>query len=129
VDAEIAAMAPGTVQLNMFTWNKRLAEYVKTRQAKKAMQLFQHLQQDGMKPDKFTFVQVLNACASLRALEEGRHMHEQIKVVLSLMCLLWKHGGCTESVQQDAIMECCLLDCPDYRTCEMWTRAQGIGTL
>jgi pentatricopeptide repeat protein len=65
VDAEIAAMVPGTVQLNMFTWNKRLAEYVKTRQAKKAMQLFQHLQQDGMKPDKFTFVQVLNACASV----------------------------------------------------------------
>ncbi|CAK9215302.1 unnamed protein product [Sphagnum troendelagicum] len=100
---QIAAMVPGTVQLNMFTWNKRLAEYVKTRQAKKAMQLFQHLQQDGMKPDKFTFVQVLNACAS--------------------------HGGCTKSVQQDAIMDCCLLDCPDYKTCEMWTRAQDIGTL
>ncbi|CAK9870037.1 unnamed protein product [Sphagnum jensenii] len=65
VDVEIAAMVPGTVQLNMFTWNKRLAEYVKTRQAEKAMQLFQHLQQDSMKPDKITFVQVLNACASL----------------------------------------------------------------
>ncbi|CAN5964873.1 unnamed protein product [Sphagnum jensenii] len=36
---------------------------------------------------------------------------------------------CTKSVQQDAIMDCCLLDCPDYKTCEMWTRAQGIGTL
>ncbi len=74
MDAEIAAMVPGAVQLNMFTWNKRLAEYVETRQAEKAMQLFQHLQQDRMKPDKFDFVQVLNPCASLQALEEGRRM-------------------------------------------------------
>jgi hypothetical protein len=29
VAAEIAAMAPGTVQLNIFAWNKKLTQYVK----------------------------------------------------------------------------------------------------
>ncbi len=31
-----------------------------------------------MQPDSVTFVAVLNACASMVALEEGRHAHEQI---------------------------------------------------
>ncbi len=31
-----------------------------------------------MDPDPVTFVTVLNACASVMALEEGRHVHEQI---------------------------------------------------
>jgi len=36
------------------------------------MQLFQQMQQEGMTPDRFTFVPVLNACANLQALEVGR---------------------------------------------------------
>jgi hypothetical protein len=31
-----------------------------------------------MTPDGLTFVPVLNACASLRALEDGRLVHEQV---------------------------------------------------
>ncbi len=71
-------MAPGTVQLNIRGWNKKLRKYVKDGQFQKAMQLFQQIQQEGMSPDTFTFVQVINACAGLGALEEGRHIHEQI---------------------------------------------------
>jgi pentatricopeptide repeat protein len=79
VEAEMAAMAPGKVQLNIFGWNKKLEKYVKAGQPEKALQLFQQLQQqEGMSPDTFTFVHVLNACASLRALGEGRRVHEQI---------------------------------------------------
>jgi len=36
------------------------------------------MQQEGVHPDPVTFVTVLNACASVMALEEGRHVHEQI---------------------------------------------------
>jgi hypothetical protein len=39
VAAEIAAMAPGTVQLNILGWNKKLRKFVKDGQAQKAMQL------------------------------------------------------------------------------------------
>jgi hypothetical protein len=39
VAAEMAAMAPCTVQFNIFAWNKKLTKYVKDRQPEKAIQL------------------------------------------------------------------------------------------
>ncbi len=74
----MAAMAPGTVQLNIFAWNRKLNKYLKDMQPKKAMQLFRQMQQEGMNPDKFTFVQVVNARYGLGALDDGRLVHEQL---------------------------------------------------
>jgi pentatricopeptide repeat protein len=42
--AEMAAMAPGTVQLHIFSWNKKLTKYAKDGQPEKTMQLFQQMQ-------------------------------------------------------------------------------------
>jgi pentatricopeptide repeat protein len=53
-----AAMAPGTVQLNILGWNKKLRKYMKDGQAQKAMQLVRQIQQEGMSPHTFTFVQL-----------------------------------------------------------------------
>ncbi|CAM6073937.1 unnamed protein product [Sphagnum tenellum] len=78
VEAEIATMVPGTVPLNIFPWNLRLARYVKAGLHHKALDLFAQMQQEGLIPDSFTFVQLLNVCASLRALESGRKIHAQI---------------------------------------------------
>ncbi len=64
---------------NIFSWNKKLVKYVKAGQFEKTLELFRRIQQqEGMTPDGFTFVPVLNACASLRALEDGRLVHEQV---------------------------------------------------
>jgi pentatricopeptide repeat protein len=52
--------------------------HVKCGQGQEALELFQQMQQEGVEPDSVTFVGVLNACASIVALEEGRHVHEQI---------------------------------------------------
>jgi len=78
VAAEMPAMAPGTVQLNIFAWNQKLTKHVKDGQLEKAMQLFQQMQQEGMSPDKFTFVQVIKASAGLGRLEDGRLVHKQL---------------------------------------------------
>ncbi|KAH8935595.1 hypothetical protein BDL97_17G036900 [Sphagnum fallax] len=78
VAAGVAAMAPGTVQMDSFSWNRRLAKYVKTGEYEKTMELFKQMQKRGMRPDRFTFVPVLNACAGLQALEEGRRAHQLI---------------------------------------------------
>jgi len=78
VDTEIAAMAPGTVQMDSFSWNRKLARCVNAGQHEKTMELFQQMQEEGMSPNRFTFVPVLKACTSLRALEKGRRAHEQI---------------------------------------------------
>jgi pentatricopeptide repeat protein len=55
-----------------------LVRYVKAGQHEKAVELFREMQQKGTAPDTYTFVPVLNACASLGALKEGRQVHEQI---------------------------------------------------
>jgi pentatricopeptide repeat protein len=74
----MTAMAPGTVQLNIYVWNKKLTKFVKDGQPEKVMHLFQQMQQEGMSPNKFTFILAITACAALGALEDGRHVHEQI---------------------------------------------------
>ncbi len=73
--AEIAALAPGTVPLNLFAWNQKLTKYVKHGQPEKAMQLLEQMQREGV---RFTFVQVIKACAGLGRLEDGRLVHEQL---------------------------------------------------
>ncbi len=47
-------------------------------QGHKALKLFRQMQQEGVQPNSVTFVGVLNACASVVALEDGRCVHQQI---------------------------------------------------
>ncbi len=42
------------------------------------MELFKQLQHKGVEADPVNFVGVLNVCTSVGALEEGKHVHEQI---------------------------------------------------
>ncbi len=60
-------MAPGTIQLHVFSWNTKLARYFKMGQYdEKSIELFQQMQQEGlMIPDTLNFIWVLNALASL----------------------------------------------------------------
>ncbi|CAM6077419.1 unnamed protein product [Sphagnum tenellum] len=63
---------------DVVSWTAIIFAHVKCGQGQKALELFQRLQQEGVEPNSFTFVGVLNACASVAALEEGRHVHKQI---------------------------------------------------
>jgi pentatricopeptide repeat protein len=63
---------------DVVTWTTMILGHVKCGQGQKALELFQQMQQESVQPDPITFVGVLNACASVVALEEGRCTHEQI---------------------------------------------------
>ncbi|CAM6058325.1 unnamed protein product [Sphagnum tenellum] len=63
---------------NVVTWNAMVLGHVKCGQGQKALELFQQMQQEGVRPNSVTFVGVLNACASMVAYEEGKSVHEQI---------------------------------------------------
>ncbi|CAK9236426.1 unnamed protein product [Sphagnum troendelagicum] len=63
---------------NVVSWNVMISGLVKCGQGHKALELFQQMQQEGVEPSSVTFVGVLNACASVVALEEGRLVHQQI---------------------------------------------------
>jgi pentatricopeptide repeat protein len=52
--------------------------FVKFGQGQRALVLYQDMQQEGVEPNAVTFMGVLNACASLAALEEGGRVHQQI---------------------------------------------------
>jgi pentatricopeptide repeat protein len=79
VKEELAAMAPGAIQLSVFQWNAKLARCVTSGHYEKTLEIFQQMQQEGIIPDGCTFVHVLNACSSSRAsLEEGQRVHKQI---------------------------------------------------
>jgi pentatricopeptide repeat protein len=43
-----------------------------------ALGLFQEMKQEGVDPNSVTFVGMLNACASVFALEEGRCVHQEV---------------------------------------------------
>jgi pentatricopeptide repeat protein len=63
---------------DVVTWTAMIFGFVKCQQGQKALELFQQMQHEGVQPNSVTFVGVLNACASVVALEEGRCAHEQI---------------------------------------------------
>ncbi|CAM6061073.1 unnamed protein product [Sphagnum tenellum] len=78
------------LQARDFSWNRRLAKYVKAEQYKKTLELFQQMQKEGMihvtftfvpilNPDPVTIVGVLKACAGgVLAFEEGKCAHQHI---------------------------------------------------
>jgi pentatricopeptide repeat protein len=78
VVAELAAMAPGIVQFDSFSWNRMLVRDTKTGEYEKTMELFKRMQIKGMRLDRFRIVILLSACASLHALKGGRQAQEQI---------------------------------------------------
>jgi pentatricopeptide repeat protein len=63
---------------DVICWNYMILAHVKCGQGQKALELFQQIQHKGVWSDPVTYVEMLDACASVVALEEGRHVHEQI---------------------------------------------------
>ncbi|KAJ7542620.1 hypothetical protein O6H91_09G003400 [Diphasiastrum complanatum] len=63
---------------DLVCWNAMILGYVKCGVSEKALQLYRQMQLERVLPNTSTFVGVLNACASVGALEEGRHVHAQI---------------------------------------------------
>ncbi len=55
--------------------NALIGMYVKCECAKEAFELFHHLIQKGLEPDKITYMSILNSCASPEALELGKEVH------------------------------------------------------
>jgi pentatricopeptide repeat protein len=59
-------------------WNAMILGHVRCGQGHKALELFQQMQQKGVRPDPMTFVAMLNVCSSVVSLDDGRCVHEQI---------------------------------------------------
>lgn len=63
------------LQRSRVTWNALIAGYAKLGHCQEALQLFQQMKQDGLEPDKVTFICVLKACSGIAVLEPGKQIH------------------------------------------------------
>jgi pentatricopeptide repeat protein len=105
----MTAMTPGTTQLDVYSWNRRLSKYVKAGKYQRVMMLYQQMQHEGLRLSTFTFVPVLHVPIYEHLKMAGVFINRSFKVLVSLMCLwqlalltcipnvrAWrKHGKCS----------------------------------
>lgn len=60
---------------DVVSWSAMIAMYGQHGQGKEAFQLFQKMASGGLMPNKVTYVSILDACASVAALPEGKLVH------------------------------------------------------
>ncbi|KAJ7552747.1 hypothetical protein O6H91_06G068800 [Diphasiastrum complanatum] len=65
-------------QRDVISWNTIIAAYAQGGHQKKAIELYGQMLQEGVKPDKVTYINVLNALENSDALEDGKAIHSQI---------------------------------------------------
>eukprot|EP00249_Psilotum_nudum_P012824 c24006_g14_i1 orf=49-1281(+) len=63
---------------NVASWNAIIAAYVQNGQCNEALRLFQQMDFEGFKPDKITFLTILEMCSSSASLAKGRAIHALI---------------------------------------------------
>ncbi|KAJ7259930.1 hypothetical protein O6H91_Y408800 [Diphasiastrum complanatum] len=107
---------------NVVSWNAMIAGYAQNGLGKEALALYEQMKQEGVQPDNVTFALLLNACASLAALEQGKLLHSEIikrgfqldVVVANTLVDMYAKCGCTEDARE-------LFDNMSERNVVSWT--------
>jgi len=60
---------------DLVSWNSVITIYAQNGHGEEALRHYQHMQQVGVKPNEFTFVSVVSACAKLGSLEQSKEVH------------------------------------------------------
>ncbi|KAH7432119.1 hypothetical protein KP509_07G009100 [Ceratopteris richardii] len=60
------------------SWNTMIGAYASDGQIIEALHLFQQMHKEGVKPDKISFLSILEAFSGEQALTEGKKMHRRI---------------------------------------------------
>ncbi|KAG7644090.1 Pentatricopeptide repeat [Arabidopsis suecica] len=89
---------------NGVSWNSMISGFVRNGRFKGALDMFREMQEKDVKPDGFTMVSLLNACAYLGASEQGRWIHEYIvrnrfelnSIVVTALIDMYCKCGCIE---------------------------------
>eukprot|EP01018_Ginkgo_biloba_P006956 Gb_01592 [translate_table: standard] len=93
---------------SVVSWTAMIAGYAQNGHAEEALELFNRMQCDGVKPDNFTFSIVVKACAGLADLKQGRQVHahfiragfESDNVVKSALVDMYAKCGSVENAHQ-----------------------------
>ncbi|KAK5783202.1 pentatricopeptide repeat-containing protein At2g42920, chloroplastic [Gossypium arboreum] len=63
---------------NTVSWNSMISGYVRNGKFLEALELFQEMQGEKVRPSEFTMVSLLNACACLGAIAQGKWVHDYV---------------------------------------------------
>lgn len=64
---------------DLVLWTTIINGYVQFKKVDEAMILFRYMQNDRVKPDKYTLVALLTGCAQLGSLEQGQWLHAYLE--------------------------------------------------
>lgn len=87
-------------------WTAMIGAYAQLGHGKEAVDLFRQMEQQGVKPNEVTYINILSACSSLSALAEGKMIHadlieggfEQVEAVGNALINMYaKCGGAGEA--------------------------------
>ncbi|KAH7292687.1 hypothetical protein KP509_29G081200 [Ceratopteris richardii] len=65
---------------NVISWTSLISGYAKNGLGKEALACYQRMKSEGVAPNVVTFTCMLKACGSIRALNEGVSLHDEIVV-------------------------------------------------
>lgn len=63
---------------DIVTWSAMIAGCAQHEQGHQALRVFQQMQQEGIKPNRVTFISVLKGCSNVAALDQGKLIHAHI---------------------------------------------------
>ncbi|KAJ7298134.1 hypothetical protein O6H91_Y015400 [Diphasiastrum complanatum] len=63
---------------NVVSWTTMITGLAQKKHGQAAFQLFAQMQEEGVEPNKVTFVGLLKACCSMGALDQGKLIHAQL---------------------------------------------------
>ncbi|KAJ7564253.1 hypothetical protein O6H91_02G009700 [Diphasiastrum complanatum] len=93
---------------DVVSWNAMIGGYAQNGLGKDALALYDQMKQEGMQSNNVTFILLLQACASLAALEQGKQLHSEIikrgfqsKVIVgNTLVDMYAKCGCTEDARE-----------------------------
>lgn len=93
---------------NVFSWTIMIGAYAQHGHNLKALHLYERMQEEGVKPDKITFITALGVCSSVTNLALGMEIHESIvdigypsdAVVMNALLNLYGKCGSLENAQK-----------------------------
>ncbi|KAH7302176.1 hypothetical protein KP509_23G059700 [Ceratopteris richardii] len=93
---------------NVISWTIMISAYAHNGQYELALQLFNDMQKDNVRPDKVTVSTIITACSNISARDQGREIHQMIidgklesdVVVESALVNMYVKSNCLEEAQK-----------------------------
>ncbi|KAH7425154.1 hypothetical protein KP509_11G042100 [Ceratopteris richardii] len=96
---------------DVVSWNALITGYIQQNQGYNALKCFESMQLKGISPNEVTFICILKVCGSIRAIEKGKAIHDEIvrqKLLMNNITLgsavIDMYGKCGDLVRAQEVL-------------------------